>query len=122
MEFIPSSLNLMIREQRKYKRPFPPIIRKLLTFQLFKALYYMQLTKICHRDLKPPNVLINDHTYELKICDFGSAKILEKEESNVSYICSRYYRAPELVMQSTDYSTEIDVWSAGCIIVELLTL
>lgn len=40
----------------------------------------------------------------------------------MSYICSRYYRAPELVMQATDYGTEIDVWSAGCIVVELLTL
>lgn len=56
------------------------------------------------------------------MCDFGSAKIFDKEESNVSYICSRYYRAPELVLQATDYSTEIDVWSAGCIVVELLTL
>jgi glycogen synthase kinase 3 beta len=40
----------------------------------------------------------------------------------VAYICSRYYRAPELVLQATDYGTEIDVWSAGCILVELLTL
>ena len=56
------------------------------------------------------------------MCDFGSAKIFDKEESNVSYICSRYYRAPELVLQATDYSTEIDVWSAGCIVVDLLTL
>ncbi len=40
----------------------------------------------------------------------------------MAYICSRYYRAPELVMQATDYRTEIDVWSTGCIIVELLTL
>ncbi len=63
MEFIPSSLNLMIKEQRKLKRPFHPVIRKILIFQLFKALYYMQLTKICHRDLKPPNILINDQTF-----------------------------------------------------------
>ena len=54
-------------------------MRKILIFQLFKALYYMQLTRVCHRDLKPPNILINPVTYELKICDFGSAKILEKE-------------------------------------------
>ena len=122
MEHIPSSLNVVIKEQRKQKTSFPPIMRKILSFQLFKALYYMQLNKICHRDLKPPNILINPTTLELKICDFGSAKILEKEENNVSYICSRYYRAPELVMNATDYRTEIDVWSAGCIIVEFLTL
>jgi serine/threonine protein kinase len=122
MEHVPSSLNLLIREQRKLKTPFPERTRKVLAFQLFKALYYMQLTRVCHRDLKPPNILVNPQTLELKVCDFGSAKILEKEESNVSYICSRYYRAPELVMNATDYSTEIDVWSAGCILIELLTL
>lgn len=43
MDYIPSSLNLMIKEQRKSKKPFPPIVRKLLIFQLFKALYYMQV-------------------------------------------------------------------------------
>jgi len=79
MEYVPSSLNLLIKEQRKKKISFPPVMRKILIFQLFKALYYMQLTKVCHRDLKPPNILINPMTLELKICDFGSAKILEKE-------------------------------------------
>lgn len=68
----------MIKEQRKIKKPFAPHVRKILVFQMFKALYYMQLTKICHRDLKPPNLLVHNQTYDLKICDFGSAKILEK--------------------------------------------
>ncbi len=49
----------------------------------------------------------------LKICDFGSAKRLVKGEPNVAYICSRYYRAPELIFGATDYSTAIDVWSIG---------
>jgi serine/threonine protein kinase len=122
MDYIPSNLTVLIKEQRKIKKPFPPPVRKVLVFQLFKALYYMSLTNLCHRDLKPPNILINPQTFEVKICDFGSAKIFDKAESNVAYICSRYYRAPELVMQATDYHTEIDVWSIGCIMVELLTL
>lgn len=41
-------------------------------------------------------------------------------EPNVSYICSRYYRAPELIFGSTDYTTAIDVWSMGCVAAELL--
>ena len=49
----------------------------------------------------------------LKLCDFGSAKHLVRGEPNVSYICSRYYRAPELIFGATDYTTNIDVWSAG---------
>lgn len=56
----------------------------------------------------------------LKLCNFGSAKVLVKGEPNVSYICSRYYRAPELIFGSTDYTTAIDVWSLGCVGAELL--
>jgi serine/threonine protein kinase len=56
----------------------------------------------------------------LKLCDFGSAKALVRGEPNVAYICSRYYRAPELIFGATDYTTAIDVWSAGCVMAELL--
>ncbi|KAG9339516.1 hypothetical protein JZ751_023658 [Albula glossodonta] len=49
-----------------------------------------------------------------------SAKQLVRGESNVSYICSRYYRAPELIFGATDYTSSIDVWSAGCVLAELL--
>ena len=56
----------------------------------------------------------------MKICDFGFAKRLIKGEVNVSYICSRYYRAPELIFGATDYTPAIDVWSVGCVIAELL--
>ena len=51
---------------------------------------------------------------------FSSAKILVAGEPNVSYICSRYYRAPELIFGATNYSCNIDVWSAGCVMAELL--
>lgn len=56
----------------------------------------------------------------MKLCDFGSAKVLVRGERNISYICSRYYRAPELIFGATDYSTAIDVWSCGCVAAELL--
>ncbi|XP_023372068.1 glycogen synthase kinase-3 beta [Otolemur garnettii] len=51
---------------------------------------------------------------------FISAKQLVRGEPNVSYICSRYYRAPELIFGATDYTSSIDVWSAGCVLAELL--
>jgi serine/threonine protein kinase len=75
---------------------------------------------VCHRDIKPQNLLVNPHTHQLKLCDFGSAKVLVKGEPNISYICSRYYRAPELIFGATEYTTAIDVWSAGCVLAELL--
>jgi serine/threonine protein kinase len=64
--------------------------------------------------------LVDPVRQTLKLCDFGSAKALVKGEPNVAYICSRYYRAPELIFGSTDYTTAIDVWSAGCVLSELL--
>lgn len=54
------------------------------------------------------------------MCDFGSAKQLVVGEPNVSYICSRYYRAPELIFGAVDYTCSIDVWSAGCVLAELM--
>ncbi|KAE8685171.1 Glycogen synthase kinase-3-like protein MsK-1 [Hibiscus syriacus] len=59
---------------------------------------------VCHRDIKPQNLLVNPHTHQLKLCDFGSAKVLLKGEPNISYICSRYYRAPELIFGATEYT------------------
>lgn len=75
---------------------------------------------ICHRDIKPQNLLLDPESAILKLCDFGSAKQLVKGELNVSYICSRYYRAPELIFGATDYTCNIDIWSAGCVLAELL--
>ncbi|KAM1023778.1 hypothetical protein ACFX2A_045608 [Malus domestica] len=65
-------------------------------------------------------IQVNPHTHQLKLCDFGSAKVLVKGEPNVSYICSRYYRAPELIFGATEYTTAIDIWSTGCVMAELL--
>lgn len=54
------------------------------------------------------------------LIQFSSAKQLVRGEPNVSYICSRYYRAPELIFGATDYTANIDIWSAGCVLAELL--
>lgn len=89
-------------------------------YQLFRSLAYIHSMGICHRDIKPQNLLLDPESAILKLCDFGSAKQLVKGELNVSYICSRYYRAPELIFGATDYTCNIDIWSAGCVLAELL--
>ncbi|XP_042395681.1 shaggy-related protein kinase alpha-like isoform X2 [Zingiber officinale] len=92
-----------------------------VVFQICRALAYIHSSiGVCHRDIKPQNLLVNPHSHQLKICDFGSAKVLVKGEPNISYICSRYYRAPELIFGATEYTTAIDIWSAGCVLAELL--
>lgn len=76
-------------------------------YQLFSSLAYIHQLGICHRDIKPQNLLLDPETAVLKLCDFGSAKQLHPGEPNVSYICSRYYRAPELIFGAINYTTKI---------------
>ena len=102
------------------KRHIPPLDIKLNMYQLFRGLAYIHAIDICHRDIKPPNILVNKKTGKLVICDFGSAKKLVRGEPNIAYICSRCYRAPELIFGSVNYTTMIDIWSAGCVLLELL--
>jgi glycogen synthase kinase 3 beta len=85
-----------------------------------RSIAYIHAKGICHRDIKPQNILVDTSSHILKLCDFGSAKQLVKGEPNVSYICSRYYRAPELIFGNSNYDTYIDVWSVGCVIAELM--
>lgn len=120
LEFVPETVYSIARQYQKSKQPLPHIYIKLYMYQLCRALAHTHAMGICHRDIKPQNLLLNPTEHVLKLCDFGSAKMLVPGEPNVSYICSRYYRAPELIFGSTDYTTAIDIWSQGCVAAELL--
>jgi len=120
LEFVPETVYRTSRHYVKLKQPIPNLQIKLYMYQLLRSLAYIHSVGICHRDIKPQNLLLNPSTGVLKLCDFGSAKILVPGEPNVSYICSRYYRAPELIFGATNYSTNIDIWSTGCVMAELM--
>jgi serine/threonine protein kinase len=120
LEFVPETVHRVARHYSKSKQTIPFVYIKLYLYQLFRSLAYIHSQGICHRDIKPQNLLLDPETAVLKLCDFGSAKVLVRGEPNVSYICSRYYRAPELIFGATDYTSEIDVWSAGCVLAELM--
>ncbi|KAF9983182.1 regulator of ime2 [Modicella reniformis] len=120
LEYIPETVYRASRHYSKNKQTMPMLQIKLYMYQLFRSLAYIHTLGICHRDIKPQNLLLNPVTGILKLCDFGSAKILIAGEPNVSYICSRYYRAPELIFGATNYTTDIDVWSTGCVMAELM--
>ncbi|XP_014296381.1 glycogen synthase kinase-3 beta isoform X2 [Microplitis demolitor] len=120
LEYIPETVYKVARHYSKSKQTIPMSFIKLYMYQLFRSLAYIHSLGICHRDIKPQNLLLDPESGVLKLCDFGSAKHLIRGEPNVSYICSRYYRAPELIFGAIDYTTKIDVWSAGCVLAELL--
>jgi len=120
MEFIPETIQRTLRTYAKANKLVPIMYTKVYMYQVARSLAYIHSLGVCHRDIKPQNLLLNSRTHEVKLCDFGSAKVLVKGEPNVAYICSRYYRAPELVFEATAYSTSIDIWSMGCVMGELL--
>jgi len=120
LEYVPETVYRVARHYSKNKQTIPILYIKLYMYQLFRSLAYIHALGVCHRDIKPQNLLVDPESGVLKLCDFGSAKQLVRGEPNVSYICSRYYRAPELIFGATDYTSQIDVWSAGCVLAELL--
>lgn len=120
MDYIPETVYRVLKHYNKMKQPVPVLLVKLYAYQSLRALAYIHALGIFHRDIKPQNLLVDPSNHVLRICDFGSAKRVQKGEMNVSYICSRYYRAPELIFGATEYTPAIDVWSIGCVIAELL--
>lgn len=99
-------------------------------YQILRALKAIHSAKVIHRDLKPSNILLNSNC-DLKICDFGLARTYDPNEENsglkknnvgflTEYVATRWYRAPEIMLNFQDYSTAIDIWSCGCVLAEML--
>ncbi|XP_077070274.1 mitogen-activated protein kinase 14A [Siphateles boraxobius] len=89
-----------------------------LFYQILRGLKYIHSAGIIHRDLKPSNLAV-DENCELKILDFGLARHAETEMTG--YVVTRWYRAPEVIFNWMHYTQTVDVWSAGCILAEMIT-
>lgn len=92
---------------------------RLLTCQLARAIEYCHRHDVIHRDIKPENLLISPSDYALRLCDFGFARTMTSDAPLTDYVATRWYRAPELLLGSTDYGKDVDIWALGCIMGEL---
>lgn len=89
--------------------------------QLLSGLEHCHRSHVLHRDIKGSNLLI-DNDGVLKIADFGLASFFDPNHKQpmTSRVVTLWYRAPELLLGATDYGVGVDLWSAGCILAELL--
>ncbi|CDO57706.1 hypothetical protein DV495_004626 [Geotrichum candidum] len=94
---------------------------KQFMIQLIKGIRYCHSHRILHRDLKPQNLLI-DKEGNLKVADFGLARAFGVPLRSYTHeVVTLWYRAPEVLLGSRQYSTGIDMWSIGCIFAEMIT-
>lgn len=95
---------------------------RVLTWQLVRAIEYCHRHDVVHRDIKPENLLVNPSDNGVRLCDFGFARQLPTDlaaQPLTDYVATRWYRAPELLLGSTSYGKDVDVWAVGCIVGEL---
>lgn len=94
---------------------------QFFVYQILRGLKYIHSANIIHRDLKPRNLLVNANS-DLKIADFGLSRAIDCTEDTkqmTDYVASRWYRAPELLLETRDYGPAVDMWAVGCIFAEL---
>ncbi len=123
-EFADINLYEYIEQFRKRNERIPEFKIKKIIYQIICGLKYLHEKGIIHRDLKPENILIMQETNLVKIADFGTARELPKIRNNemTDYVCTRWYRAPECILKSTEYDEKTDIWAVGCIMCELYNL
>lgn len=92
---------------------------RCIMHQILSGIAYMHKYGFFHRDLKPENFLVSGEV--IKIADFGLAREIRSLPPYTDYVSTRWYRAPECILKSTNYSAKVDIWALGCIMAELYT-
>ncbi|XP_078173460.1 cyclin-dependent kinase F-4-like [Carex rostrata] len=116
-EYMECNLYQLMKNRGK---PFTEAEVRNWCFQVFHALAHMHQRGYFHRDLKPENLLVTKNV--IKMADFGLAREISSEPPYTEYVSTRWYRAPEVLLQATSYNSAVDMWAMGAIIAELFTL
>ncbi|XP_066517362.1 serine/threonine-protein kinase ICK-like [Hoplias malabaricus] len=117
-EYMKENLYQLMKERT---RLFPESAVRNIMFQILQGLAFIHKHGFFHRDMKPENLLCMGPEL-VKIADFGLAREIRSRPPYTDYVSTRWYRAPEVLLRSTSYSSPIDQWAVGCIMAELYTL
>ncbi|KAH8021515.1 hypothetical protein HPB51_015911 [Rhipicephalus microplus] len=119
-EYMTMDLRKLLDTQPKNKTLDGAVVKKYLG-QIVDAILFCHRRRVLHRDLKPANVLIDDNG-GLKVADFGLCRAFTLPVGIFTHeVVTLWYRAPEILLGASRYSTPVDVWSIGCIFFELIT-
>lgn len=117
-EFLDQDLK---RYMDSIKGPIDSLLIKSYLYQLLRGVAYCHARRVLHRDLKPQNLLIDRFGY-LKLADFGLARAFGIPLRPLTHeVVTLWYRPPEILLGSRQYSTPVDIWSIGCIFAEMVT-
>ncbi|KAL9981209.1 hypothetical protein ACROYT_G009882 [Oculina patagonica] len=117
-EYMKENLYQMMKSRDKL---IPESMIRNIIYQILQGLAFIHKHGFFHRDMKPENLLCTGPEL-VKIADFGLARETRSRPPYTDYVSTRWYRAPEVLLRSTNYSSPIDVWAVGCIMAELYTL
>ncbi|CAL9003091.1 unnamed protein product [Prunus brigantina] len=122
-EYLDTDLKKFIDSHRKgpSPRPLAPSMVQSFLYQLCKGVAHCHSHGVLHRDLKPQNLLLDKERGILKIADLGLGRAFTVPLKSYTHeIVTLWYRAPEVLLGSTHYSTGVDMWSVGCIFAEMV--
>lgn len=121
-EYLDYDLKKLLDAMNSKKTKMSPSLVKSYLFQMLLGTYFCHSRRILHRDLKPQNLLIEDATSTIKLADFGLARTFTIPLRSFTHeVVTLWYRAPEILLGTKEYSTAVDIWSLGCIFAEMAT-
>ncbi|KAI9487520.1 MAG: kinase-like domain-containing protein [Benjaminiella poitrasii] len=118
------NLYQLMRERKQHNLPFSHCELRRILHQILSAVSHIHHHHIFHRDMKPENLLLDYSSGKpvIKLADFGLARKFISKPPYTEYVSTRWYRAPEVLLRSTEYTASVDLWAVGAIFAELINL